>query len=304
MQCEVERIWDHAPHNAFTDLIRFKDRWLCVFREGENHISPDGAIRVLVSDAGREWQPAALITSDDSDLRDPKLSITPQGQLMLCAAEKPHDTTRFSHQSLTWFSDDGIHWSEKHAVGDLGFWLWRVTWHGDRAYGVAYRTGKGVKRSVRLYQSDDGRTFETLLDTLYDEGYPNESAMVFEGDTALCLLRHDGVPVNGLLGTAQPPYLDWQWRDLGVRIGGPALLRLPDGRYVAAVRLYDERARTSLCWLDTEAGTLSEFLELPSGGDTSYAGMVFHEQQLWVSYYSSHEEKTAIYLARATLPDA
>jgi len=304
MQYEVERIWDHALHNAFTDLIRFQERWFCVFREGENHISPDGAIRVLISETGREWQSVALITSDDSDLRDPKLSITPQGRLMLCAAEKPHDTARFSHQSLTWFSDDGIHWSEKHAVGDPGFWLWRVTWHADRAYGVAYRTGKGVKRSVRLYHSEDGRVFDALVDTLYDEGYPNESAIVFEGDKALCLLRHDGVPVNGLLGKAEPPYLDWQWQDLGARIGGPALLRLPDGRYVAAVRLYDEGARTSLCWLDTEVGKLTEFQVLPSGGDTSYAGMVFHEQQLWVSYYSSHEDKTAIYLARVALPDA
>ena len=39
-------------------------------------------------------------------------------------------------------------------------------------------------------------------------------------------------------------------------------------------------------------------LTLPSGGDTSYAGMVWHESVLWVSYYASHEGKTAIYLAR------
>ena len=39
-------------------------------------------------------------------------------------------------------------------------------------------------------------------------------------------------------------------------------------------------------------------LTLPSGGDTSYAGMVWHEGQLWVSYYASHEGKTAIDLAR------
>ena len=32
------------------------------------------------------------------------------------------------------------------------------------------------------------------------------------------------------------------------------------------------RARTSLCWIDPDKGTLAEFLALPSGGDTSYAG--------------------------------
>ena len=44
-------------------------------------------------------------------------------------------------------------------------------------------------------------------------------------------------------------------------------------------------------------------LTLPSGGDTSYAGMVWHDGLLWVSYYSSHEGKTAIYLARVKLAD-
>ena len=39
----VQKIWARAPHNAFTDLIRFNDRWFCVFREGQAHVSPDGA---------------------------------------------------------------------------------------------------------------------------------------------------------------------------------------------------------------------------------------------------------------------
>ena len=76
------------------------------------------------------------------------------------------------------------------------------------------------------------------------------------------------------------------------------MIRLPDGRFIAAVRLYDDKVRTSLCWLDVEKATLAEVLKLPSGGDTSYAGMVWHDDQLWVSYYSSHEEKTSIYLAK------
>jgi hypothetical protein len=30
--------------------------------------------------------------------------------------------------------------------------------------------------------------------------------------------------------------------------------------------------------------------------------MVWHEGLLWLSYYSSHEEKTSIYLAKVALP--
>ena len=76
------------------------------------------------------------------------------------------------------------------------------------------------------------------------------------------------------------------------------MIHLPNGRFLAAVRLYDKQVRTSLCWLDPEKGTLSEALRLPSGGDTSYAGLVWHDEMLWVSYYSSHEGKTSIYLAK------
>ena len=51
-------------------------------------------------------------------------------------------------------------------------------------------------------------------------------------------------------------------------------------------------------WVSPKTGRLRECLTLPSGGDTSYAGLVWHDGLLWVSYYSSHEEKTAIYLAK------
>ena len=297
------KIWDQAPHNAFTDLVRFNDRWFCVFREGQGHVSPDGALRVITSVDGETWESAALITSGNSDLRDAKITVTPDGQLMLCGAEALHDKSQHTHQSLAWFSKDGRTWSEKHAIGDPDFWLWRVTWHKGTAYGIGYGCGK--EKSVRLYSSKDGKKFETLVEHLHDVGYPNETSIVFDGDTAYSLLRRDGQanePNTGLLGVSQAPFTKWAWKDLGTRIGGPHMTRLPDGRFLAAVRLYDNRQRTSLCWLDPQAGKLTEFHTLPSGGDTSYAGLVRHEEKVWISYYSSHEGKTSIYLSTIPVP--
>jgi|TARA_B100000959_G_scaffold283931_1_gene354109 hypothetical protein len=298
----VRKIWDQAPHNAFTDLVRFKGEWFCVFREGKGHVSPDGALRVIVSKDGEKWQSAALLTSDDSDLRDAKIDVTPDGRLMLSGAEAMHDRSKYSHQSLTWFSKDGRAWSKAHEVGDRDFWLWRTTWRQGKAYGFGYGTSR-QKRSVRLYRSADGSNFEVLVKNAFDKGYPNETSLVFLPDeTVLCLLRRDGNPNTAQLGRASPPYLEWTWKDLGVRIGGPHLIRLPNGRFVAVVRRYDGVVRTSLHWLDPEKGTLTECLKLPSRGDTSYAGMVWRESLLWVSYYSSHEGKTSIYLAKIRLP--
>jgi hypothetical protein len=296
----LKKIWDQAPHNAFTDLVRLDDRWYCVFREGQDHVSPDGALRVITSTDGQSWESAALITSSNSDLRDAKITVTPDRQLMLCGAEALHDRSQKSHQSLAWFSPDGRQWSDRHEIGDPDFWLWRVSWHGGTAYGIGY--GCGEDQSIRLYTSQDGKHFETLVPRLFDEGYPNETSIVFDGDRAYCLLRRDGRPNTGLIGTAVAPFTQWSWQDLGACIGGPHMIRLPDGRFVAAVRLYDPHVRTSLCWIEPSTGTMKEFLTLPSGGDTSYAGLVWHADLLWVSYYSSHEGKTSIYLAQVRLP--
>jgi len=299
---DTQRIWDEAPHSAFTDLIRFENRWFCVFRDGQGHVSPDGALRIITSEDGDSWETAALITSPHSDLRDAKISVTDDGQLMLGGAEAlPHPDTgkTYKHQSIVWFSEDGRNWSERHDVADPNFWLWRITWHDGKAYGFGYATND-QERMVRFYSSEDGKSFKTLVaNAAPGTGYANETGNVFLDDgTCYCLLRRDGAQNTGLLGTAQPPYTDWSWKDLGVRVGGPDMVQLPDGRFMAAVRLYDDKVRTSLCWIDVENGQLTEALALPSGGDCSYAGMVWHDDMLWVSYYSSHEEKTCIYLSK------
>jgi hypothetical protein len=104
-----------------------------------------------------------------------------------------------------------------------------------------------------------------------------------------------------LFGIAKSPYTKWEWKDAGAKIGGPQMIRLSDGRLIAGVRLYDGGARMSIVEINRESGQLAELLKLPSGGDCSYPGLVFYRNELWVSYYSSHEGKTAIYLARVAL---
>ena len=71
---------------------------------------------------------------------------------------------------------------------------------------------------------------------------------------------------------------------------------------LAAGRFYDDGEYTALFSIDPERGALTKLLRLPSGGDTSYPGLVRIGRTLLVSYYSSHEGKTAIYLATLALP--
>jgi len=301
----VQKIWEAAPHNAFTDLIWHDGRWVCVFREGQKHVSPDGALRVLSSKDGKSWASEALVTAKDSDLRDAKICQAPDGRLMLCGAGALHTPVDgHTHQSYVWYSKDGKNWGEAIPIGDPGYWLWRVTWHDGVAYAVGYATGK--KKTTRLYRSSDGKKFETLVPEMFAEGYPNESSLLFQKDgTALCLMRRDDKEAPAaMLGTAKAPYTEWTWKSSGTQVGGPQLISLPDGRIVVGGRDYIGKAKTNLWFLDAKTPKLTPIATFPSGGDTSYPGLVYRDGQLWVSYYSTHEGKTSIYIAQVKLPPA
>ncbi|PQO43199.1 sialidase family protein [Blastopirellula marina] len=299
----VKKIWDEAPHNAFTDLVRFKDQWFCVFREGAGHVSKVGSLRVLKSTDGEDWESAALVTSDTADLRDAKISVTPDGKLCLAGAGALHQPADAKHQSYIWYSEDGSKWSDAIEIGDPNFWLWRVVWHDGKAYGVGYSTV--TPRAARFYMSEDGKKFEQVGEEFAIDGYMNETGLLFlEDGTAMCLIRRDGKPNDALLGTAQPPYADWTWKSVGQYVGGPQMIQLQDGRFIVGGRKVAGGAKTALWELDPKTSQLTELAVLPSGGDTSYPGLVFHDGKLWVSYYSSHEGKTNIYLAQVKLPSA
>ncbi len=303
----VTKIWDKGEHNAFTDLIEFQGRLYCAFREGSAHVSPDGGLRVLMSsDAGRTWHSAAFIRVAKGDLRDARLLVW-QGQLYLFGARTLEGEPL---QSLMWRSEDGSQWQEAQPCADSGYWLWRVIAAADCLYGVAYRPGPDG--DVRLYRASAGQPlqgadFTSLVAPLNQDGYVNESGLEFSGGTLTCLLRRDPVWDErklALLGKAEAPFTDWRWLELDCRIGGPVAFRWR-GRLLAIVRLYDDKVRTSLVEICETTGHVAEHLALPSGGDTSYAGVLMRatgdSDELWVSYYSSHEGKTAIYFASLLL---
>jgi hypothetical protein len=294
------RIWDAGAHNAFTDLIRWRNRWYCTFREADAHVGGDGRIRVLVSADGATWSSAALLAETGIDLRDPKLSITPDDRLMIVAGGSVYEDKRFiSRQPRVMFTSDGSAWSAPQRILADGDWLWRVTWHEGRAYGVSYRTAPGASAewTATLVSSTDGRTFDRVT-TFEVPGRPNETTLRFMPDGEMvALVRREGGDLKAWLGRSRAPYSAWMWRETPQQIGGPNFIRLPDGALWATGRSYAGGPTTVVARLTLDGG-YEPALTLPSGGDTSYAGMVWHDGLLWVSYYASHEGKTAIYLAR------
>lgn len=306
---EVTKIWDKAPHNAFTDLIRWNGRFYCVFREGRGHVSTDGKIRVLGSEDADVWEPTALVAMEGRDLRDPHVSIAPDNRLMLVGgiAERKKDGQSAPTAAFVSFSNDGRNWTAPRVVTKPGRWLWRVTWHKGKAYGVSYGAGEDGPY-IDLRVSPDGVNYHKHVEKLFAKGRPTEVTLRFgNDDTCYALVRRDrlqNAPRSTVLGVSKPGYAEWQWHDLGEEFnsfGGPNFIQIPSGRWIAAGRMFDGGVHTALTCLDVKAGKMVKLARLPGGGDTSYAGLVWHDETLYISYYSSHEGKTSIYLAKVKI---
>jgi hypothetical protein len=318
---ESREIWSQAPHNAFTDLLRRGDGLVMAFREGRGHISSDGALRVLSSRNGRDWTPAEPLRLSGFDLRDADLSSAPDGRLLLIggAAPRAEDNERAPTGTVAAWSADGLTWSEPKIVVQPGRWLWRVSWLGERAFGVSYSAGSGPAR-IDLLTSTDGVEWETRLENMHPAVSSNETALAFvdsvEGGEPLCvaLTRAQNSSDSASIGLAQAPFDHFEWKPLGFQLGGPNLIRTPGGNWVAAGRvLQGEEQRTAVFFIDPETGRSGGMIFLPSGGDTSYPGLAWWDGELLVSYYSSHSpegrelsadaNKSRIYLARVRVAE-
>jgi len=303
---EVKKIWDKAPHNAFTDLIHWNGKFYCAFREGRGHVSTDGKIRVLESKDAEVWESAALAGLEGYDLRDAHLSVTPDGSLMLVggAAPRKKDNQGAPTGTFVNFSKDGGFWSKPRIAVEPGRWMWQVTWHDGKAYGVSYAAGERMPY-LELLISSDGTDYKSHVAELFGQGYPTEVTLRFDEDgTCYALMRRDrrgNEASSAMLGESRPDFKKWRWHDLGAEFsgfGGPNFIKLPTAHWIGAGRMHQGGTHTALTYIDVEKGSMTKLLKLPSGGDTSYPGLLWHNNMLYVSYYSSHEGKTSIYLAK------
>jgi hypothetical protein len=307
----IKRLTYAHKHHAFTDLCDFRGALYCCYRVASNHVSGDGVINIVTMTTNTEVKYTQRISLPSTDLRDPKLSITPKGELMLLAyarrsASSHHLGLLGENTPVIWTSQDGLSWSSPTNIGEKHWWLWRLRWHNNSAYGLAYNRSANA---VHLYSGQPKQSFHRVKNNVFslkthNRGYPNESDMCFtDNGTAYVILRRDSDTYSAQLGVSKAPYTQWHWTDLGFYLGGPNMLKLDEQSALLAGRvLYKNKLVTAVLKIEFKSAKVRPLKILPSSGDNSYPGMVRRGNTLFVSYYSAHQDQQAhIYLAALTL---
>ncbi len=271
----TEMIWDQAPYNEFTDLIYVPklQQFFCCFRVSlYPQVGDNGNIQIITSPDANTWSPTTLLTLSGYDLRDPKLSLMPDGRLLLnLDATLWGPNGQETPNSAVSFSSDGIHWSPVQLLENPGEWLWRITWHKNIAYAGAYSSDANNNTTLRLMMSTDAIHY-TEIKKLDIPDNPTEATFRFlPDDTMVALVRRNNGP--GVIGSSRPPYQQWKWFETNSMLGGPNFLILRDNTMLASYR-QTVGSQESCILARMTLDSYEPIITFPSSGDGGYPGMV------------------------------
>lgn len=301
---EVWPVVSDGWHNSNTHLIYWRDAFFLVHARSRFHMgNSDSRLVVRRSADGREWTEVALLGMPGEDIRDPKFAVIDDRLFLYALPNTGFEPEPYGTVVAT--SDDGLTWSSFTPIEPQGWLLWEPkTLDGRTWYATAYWHEHG--RSA-LFRSTDGLTWEHVSD-IHQGDRNDETANAFLPDGRMLVTArlegddrawHQGSPnAATLLAVAAPPYTEWTTtRSATARLDGPALFT-DNGRVYAVGRFDPEgtdqwyggssllgRKRTAIYEVTPDA--LIHLSDLPSAGDTSYAGAVVRDGALYTTYYTS-----------------
>lgn len=314
--------WDAVAdgvHNSNTDMIWWRDAFLLVHDARPYHFgTPDSRLVVRRSPDGRRWETLVRLQVPGKDIRDPKLAVI--GDRLFLYALPNSGPKATPEGTLLATSDDAVAWSPFAPVGPEGWLFWRpkspdggATW-----YVPAYWKDHG--ESI-LLRSHDGRRWERVS-TIHRGDGNDETAIEFLPDGRLLATARLEVTPDAVLGNfdagtaiavAAPPYTTWRTvRSQVTRLDGPALFRIGDSVFAVArhqpeprgwwTRLGGALSRKRTALYRVEPERLVHLSDLPSAGDTSYAGVVVRDGFVHVDYYTSRIDRDYPWLLGMLLP--
>jgi hypothetical protein len=161
-----------------------------------------------------------------------------------------------------------------------------------------------------LLRSRDGRSWERVSTIHRGDGNDETDIEFLPDGRMLATCRLEVIPDTILgnvdaataIAVSAPPFSEWtETRSQVTRLDGPALFRLGDTIYAVAryqpeprgplTRLGSALSRKRTSIFRVEPGRLVRLSDLPSAGDTSYAGVVVRDGYVYVDYYTSRIDR-------------
>ena len=272
-------------YSAFTSLEYRSNYFYCAFREANTHVSTkgddNGVIKILASKDGEKWEEVLLYELDGLDLRDPKLSLTPDGRIMLLVEGVRYDEGKsLNRNSYISFIDANNEVTKLKAIDftpKMNYnWLWDGCWTGKSFYGFTYIP------KFCLVKSTDGVDYD-IIDTYQLSENPSEASVTqYKKNKLICVVRTEK---KALIGISNKGKNIWKWYDSGYEIGGPDIVNINGDIFVAG-RSYDNNGtRTTLFKLDKKSFKLLMVVNISEDGDSSYPGFVYQDGMLYISHY-------------------
>jgi hypothetical protein len=318
-----------GEHNSNTDLVHWRGAFWLVHAASPYHMGTPRSRLVLRRCAdpapgrGSRFEPVAELRVPGKDIRDPKLVAV--GARLFLYALANEGFYAIPSGTVVATSEDGERWSDFAPVGPPGWLFWRPKWLPGNGAQVLYTTAywKDHGESIVL-RSEDGLVWERVGTVHRGEGN-DETELEFVpaplgagAPRMLATARLEVTPdsllgnadASTLLAFADPPFADWpdsaKRRDRTTRLDGPVLFS-DRGRIFAVARHQPgwrgpltrlggawSRKRTAIYLIDVQAPGAARLLrlsDLPSAGDTAYAGAVLRDGRLYVDWYSSRIDR-------------
>jgi len=289
-------------HNSNTDLIYWKNHFYLIHARSPWHFASKKCRLVLRRSAdARTWEKVATFGVAGQDIRDPKFAAIGERLCLYVLKNVAWNPEPYTTAVST--TTDGVTWSALKDVEPTGWLFWRPkTRDGITWYVPAYWWEHGKSA---LLKSADGQAWERV--SMIHEGDRNdETAIEFLPDgRIICTARlevSDSVfgdkDAATLIAAAKPPYTHWTSINSRVtRLDGPRLFSYR--RTVYAVGRCNPGKPGPFKWFGSILGKkrtalyevrekrLVHISDLPSCGDTSYAGVVVRGDDVYISYYTN-----------------
>lgn len=295
----VDKIWATDAHEAFTSIDYYNGEYYVAFRSGTSHKSYDGNIEIIKSKNLKDWQTDQIISYSDNDLRDPSFFNFGKDELYLNVVSRNKRKDLKRHNSFLWDKTANSRWNGPNNTENVrNSWKWGIFKYDDIAYSIGYL---GEDKTGTLYTATNSTNWKIRKRNFFPNNKLNftEAALFKTDHQFVTLARANGA--NAFIGVSNDIEGNWKWKDLGIEIGSPNGIVLDKDYILLAVRLYNNRIRTSICVIDLRDNSFKELFELPSGGDTGYADIYKINRKIYITYHSSFSKNSDIYLAKLTL---